>query len=246
MICIGVLRERFAQWPSVDAVDQMRYYLGKNGVANVMIGQRTTNIYKGRQKTVETMLEEVPDATHLLFVDSDETLAMETAYHMYQTATKLDLPILSGVVYQRQHPFAPTIYKLAEQDEFYHYAMADELRKWFKEHNVPDFRDPIVLDLPDDISIWNVDEVGTGCLLISKEVFENIPSPWFIGSAQVTGNMSTDILFCRLARKHGYDIHVDLRVQCGHLMTYAVTAADFRKIEKWVRLDQDGNPIDEE
>lgn len=245
MIVIGVLRERFAQWPSVDSIDQMRYYLGKKGIPNVMIGQRTTNIYKGRQGTVETMLKEIPDATHLLFVDSDETVAKETAYHMYQTATRLDLPILSGVVYQRSEPFAPTIYKLSELDDFYHYAMADELKNWFEEHDIPHFKEPCILDLPDDISIWNVDEVGTGCLLISKEVFEEIPSPWFVGSGEVSGDMSTDILFCRLARRHGFEIYADLRVQCGHLMNYAVTAADFRKIKKWVRLDNDGKPIDE-
>lgn len=230
-VAIGVLRERYVSWQFVDCLERMRMLLAKSGIRNMMVGQQCTNIYKGREKVVDQVLE--TDATHLMFVDSDETFVPETAIQLLRD----DLPIVSGVVYQRNPPPAPCIYKRVP-DSIYHFPMAKELQAWFKENSIPNFTGPAVLSLPDEIGIWEVDEVGTGCLMIKREVLEAIDEPRFDVLPGHFWGMTTDILFCRRAKEAGFNIYADLRVQCGHLTEYAVTARDFRHVDNWVEKDE--------
>lgn len=229
MIVIGVLRERFGQWEFKDALDNMRIDLARHDIPNVVIGQRCTNIFKGRQNIVEKFLE-IEGASHLLFIDSDEVFHSHTALHLYN----LDLDIVSGVVYQRERPFAPCIYKLTPQNNELHFPMAREMQAWFKKHDIPPFYQPQVLSgIPRSESVFNVDEVGTGCLMVKRKVFDAIPSPWFWTGSTCTYGVTSDIIFCRKAREYGFEIHADFRVQLGHLTTYAVGAADFRRTTEW-------------
>lgn len=230
-LVIGVLRERYVSWQHVDCMDRMRMHLARSGVRNMLVGQQCTNIYKGREKVTDQFLE--TDGTHLLFIDSDETFAPETAMRLLQD----DLPVVSGVVYQRNPPPAPCIYKQIK-DSVYHFPMAQELQNWFRDNEIPQFREPCVLNLPDEMSIWEVDEVGTGCLLIKREVLEDIGEPRFDIMPGHFWGMTTDILFCRRAKEAGYKIHADLRVQLGHLTDYAVTARDFRHVDNWVEKNE--------
>jgi len=226
-LVIGVLRERNVSWQFVDCMDAMRVNIAMQNIRSLMIGQSCTNIYKGRERIADQFLE--TDATHLLFIDSDETFDKQTALRLIED----DLPVVSGVVYQRNYPPAPCIYKKVP-NTVYHLPMARELQKWFVENEVPRFNQATVLDLPDDVSIWEVDEVGTGCMLIKREVIEAIDEPRFDVSPDHFWGMTTDILFCRRVREAGFKIYADLRVQLGHLTEYAVTANDFRRIDNWV------------
>jgi hypothetical protein len=236
MIVIGVLRERFGQWEFKDALDNMRIHLAQNDIPNLVIGQRCTNIFKGRQNIAEKFLK-IEGASHLFFIDSDEVFHPHTAKHLYN----LDLDIVSGVVYQRERPFAPCVYKLAPQNNELHFPMAKEVQAWFDKQNIPTFYQPQVLSgIPDDESVFEVDEVGTGCLMVKREVFEVIPSPWFWTGQGVYG-MTSDIIFCRKARKHRFKIHADFRVQLGHLTTYAIGAADFRRTKEWKEVYDENN-----
>jgi len=69
-----------------------------------------------------------------------------------------------------------------------------------------------------------VDWVGAGCLLIKKEVFENLPYPWFhypIIEKMTDGNkhremVFEDVGFSMLAKKHGYKIYMDCDVDVKH------------------------------
>ena len=72
---------------------------------------------------------------------------------------------------------------------------------------------------------------GMGCCLFKPQVFRALPFPWFEWTdlARETLNVGDvyachdafrsggeDINFCNLARKHGFQIHADTRVACGH------------------------------
>lgn len=64
---------------------------------------------------------------------------------------------------------------------------------------------------------------GMGCALIKTDVFRKTSYPWYdwvnYGDAN-RGMLSEDLYFCELARNHGYKIHADVRVGCGHLLRH--------------------------
>lgn len=230
-ILIGVLRERYAMWAFVDCLAHMTQFLDRKKIDWAIMGLRATNIYKGREKIANILFKDGGERhTHLLFIDSDQTFVPATAHYLAQ----LDLPIVSGLVFQRIPPHLPTIYKRAENDEEKSWPLAIELKEWFDKHNVPILGAPHIFNEPsDEEAIWEVDECGTGCIMIKREVFETIPKPWFQGC----GPIGTDLMFCRRARAHGFPIYADLRVQLGHVANYQVTQADFRGVDRWQLVD---------
>ncbi len=69
-----------------------------------------------------------------------------------------------------------------------------------------------------DKAIVEVDKFGAGLLAIRKEVFEQVPPPWF--SAEVDpeiGMISEDIYFCRKMKKAGFQPSVHFGAHAGHL-----------------------------
>lgn len=66
-----------------------------------------------------------------------------------------------------------------------------------------------------------VNAVGMGVFLTRKEVFDNLPEPWFqIGFNPLAGEyIGEDIYFCEKARQNGFDTYIDhdLTQQIGHI-----------------------------
>ena len=240
MLLIGILRERFAMWEFVDCLQIMCVDLRRRNINWMTMGVKPTNIFKGREFIAETFIDSEnrfgEKASHLLFIDSDQTFAEETAAHLLS----LNLPIVSGLVFQRNIPHLPCVYKRLPDSEK-NLALAQEIKAWFDENDVQKIGKPTVLDMPREGSVWEVDEVGTGCLLIERSIFEQIPQPWFQGM----GEVGTDISFCRRVRAHGIPIHIDLRVQLGHLVTYPVTQINFRATDQWVPIEESDMMKDE-
>lgn len=227
MIFIGMLRERFGLWENLDALERLRWDLTKHKIPHAVMGQKAVNIFKGRRILANKALE-FEDMTHLLFLDSDETFVPETARHLYN----LNLAVSTGIVYQKTPPHLPCIYKRIPDSEF-NYAMGAELKEWFDKNNVSIINKPHILDMQARESIWEIDECGTGCMMVQRRVLEAIEPPRFTGM----GNIGTDIAFCRRVRAAGFPIYADLRVQLGHLVLHPVTQADFRKTSEWVYVE---------
>jgi hypothetical protein len=230
MIFIGTLRERFASWPFVDCFNLATAHLRQAGINHYMMGIRATNIFKGRKALVEQFLK--TDAEMIIFIDSDETFAPATFECLY----KMDLPVVSGLVFMKINNHPPCIYRRIPGTDFNH-SMAQEVKDWMDENDIPRSNIPRILDLPAEGNVWEVDECGTGCLAIKREVFEKVPRPWFEGN----GETGTDIMFCRRVREAGFPIHVDLRVQLGHLIEHQVGMADFAQVSKWAPLPIDSD-----
>lgn len=83
---------------------------------------------------------------------------------------------------------------------------------------------------------------GTGVVLIRREVFENIPWPWFrYLEGEYDGKRTgEDIFFSRKAAEHGYKYMVHPRAICGHLKTVdlltIVNAVQMNNLAKTVEV----------
>lgn len=62
---------------------------------------------------------------------------------------------------------------------------------------------------------------GMGCALIKTDVFERTKYPWYDWANYKDGGMlSEDLYFCENCRKNSIPIHMDTRVNCGHMLRH--------------------------
>lgn len=133
------------------------------------------------------------DCDAVLFLDSD---MMPTA-DMLVKLVEHDKPIVSALAFKRVPDYEPCIFK-----------------------KVTDTEATFYLDYPK--GLIEVEGVGMACCLIKKEVFRNIPAPWFFPN----GILGEDLIFCKRAREK-YPIFVDTNLICGHIGTFDVREAHY-------------------
>ena len=138
-------------------------------------------------------------AKHFLESDCDYLLFLDS--DMVPPADMLikliqhDKPIVSALAFRRVPNYEPCIFK--NDMEFY-------------------------LDYPK--GLIEVAGVGMACTLIKKEVFQNVPQPWFTPTA-----IGEDLSFCKRATDAGYKIFCDTNLICGHVGSYEVGEGQYLK-----------------
>ena len=77
-------------------------------------------------------------------------------------------------------------------------------------------KDDIDTECPD--RLMKVDGVGTGCLLIHRDVLKAIDPPWFKFQYTHDGTieLSEDYYFCEKAKAAGFELFLDPNCVCGH------------------------------
>lgn len=140
----------------------------------------------------------------LLFVDSDQTFPVDSLDRLMS----LRVPIATGVVYKKVHPYMPCVYR--KSTERYGYT-------------------PIYNALI--APRYNVDMCGCGFVLIRKEVIdavrlEHLGQPLFA----FTRDHGEDIHFFEKAVALGYDIIADATIPIGHVTQVEIGAEDHYKV----------------
>lgn len=142
----------------------------------------------------------VNGCSHVIMMDTDQVYPVNTI-------TKLlshNVPFVAGQIFRRYPPFDNLLYK----GEVNHYTSM-----------VPgvDYQDGDLVE---------VSAVGTGCNLISMNVFYKIKSPWYEflpnKDSERGGVIGEDIGFCLKLKKAGYKIMVDTSVKIGHLAIFNI------------------------
>lgn len=146
-----------------------------------------------RSNIVDTALK--GDATHILFVDSDQTFPDYTAERLL--AARKD--IVGCNIATKQFPATPTARKVTPGTV----------------GGVP------VYTTDKSPEYQQVDWLGFGVILVRAAVFRRIPQPWFpmIWRPEIEKYQGEDWSFCTAAKKAGYQIWVDhkLSLKIGHL-----------------------------
>lgn len=82
------------------------------------------------------------------------------------------------------------------------------------------------LDYPRN-TLWRVDGVGTGCLLVHRSVYERIGGDWFTERPDGRGKLlGEDLSFCLRLREAGIPVHIDTRAKLSHHKPIWLTVDD--------------------
>ena len=195
-VCIGMVNDGTIN--ALLAIDLIHIARDKNGhfdhmvqVGNIGLTTRSRNV------VVKTFLE-TTDANWLLMIDSDEKLSIDTWRKLTSSADEKLRPIVSGLVFaaffdnQDQLRPVPTIYRMNME---------------------------IGLQPMDDYplnELIEVDAVGTGCILIHRNVLLDMQKnatpnqgkdwAWFVEGAIDGTYFGEDLLFSKRLKSMGYKI----------------------------------------
>ena len=158
------------------------------------------------------------DCSHIFWMDTDQVYPPETL-------TKLishNLPIVCAKVHRREPPY-DALLKRCNPDK------SDELNPYIDiEYDEWGLR-------ADPKELIEVDATGFGCNLMSIEVVEKIPKPWFLMNLYTRPVVGEDFYFWAQAKKLGYKIMVDCSINVGHIAEAVVdqrTCVEWRKMER--------------
>lgn len=223
-IYIGVPRQETVYTKSHDSIELVSYKLSGRGLLGGILKARASVVDEGRNQLVEKFLER-PHATHLLFLDSDETFPPDIGYRLLSRQK----PVISALRFVRGPFQQPQIYRYAgkrpdrtgkDTDNFE--SMWDEVYQFLKKHQVPMGVNAWMLNADD--GLWKIGGCGAGALLVERAVFEKIGYPWF----RLQKGVGEDFDFCLKATKAGYEIWADCSVICGHLDLKVVGQSEFQ------------------
>jgi hypothetical protein len=144
--------------------------------------------------------------SHILFIDSDMTFPQD----MIQRLLARDVDIVAANCARRRMPTGPTAQNYDENGK----------RK-------------AVYTMPESSGLEEIGSVGTGIMLIKRNVFEGMTEPWFDMPWQTgtRGYMGEDVFFCKKAQELGFKVYIDHDVskEIGHIGTF-----EFRHDHTWI------------
>lgn len=147
----------------------------------------------------------------LYFLDDDIIAPPDTIIRLINH----NKPIISGLYYRRYNPLAPVMLKDSPNGP-----------QWITEYPT---------------GLVEVDFVGSGCLLIHRDVLKALPPlsnrcHWFDWRCDRTDlthleRTSEDFTFCKHARNHGFKIIVDTSIQCQHIGYASSSVEGYKPLE---------------
>ncbi len=163
------------------------------------------------------------NADYALFVDCDMGLEPDTLDRLLSHGKD----IVAALTTRRTDPAIPTIRMWSEAEQNF-----TELLMW-----------------DESKTLIEVDAVGTGVMLISRQVLEEVAEAfnpeqyhksgngfWFqnIWYPHLSAEAGEDVSFCHRATRLGYKIYVDTTIQPGHYDYYPYSFADYKahRLEK--------------
>jgi len=148
-----------------------------------------------RNKIVHRFLEK-PENKWLVMIDSDNIPPLNLL-----EIISYNRPVVSATVMGMQNGVPhPLVMKSTVGDR---YTMV----------NMSDYNDRI-----DEYGLLEVDGVGCGCIIMRRDVLENIPGNWFRFQYNEWGNIaySEDYMFSKKVKKLKYPIYVSTNHVCEH------------------------------
>jgi len=171
-----------------------------------------------RNKAAQELLK--TDFTHLLMLDIDHVHPADIVQRLARWA-KLDpkkFQIVGGLNFRRSEPHDPCAYILDDNDNAY------------------------AVEWDEKSTLVEVDRMGTGSILIAREVFEQVEPPWFFNDYSKVWEdkwPGEDIGFSYKVKAAGFKMWCDTTTTSPHITPALVDANSWRK---WVAKNPDVFP----
>lgn len=144
----------------------------------------------------------IPDATHMLFVDTDIIAPDYGIYTLLSDMANPEVEIVSGIYFN---------------------SLFTGLSAWIDEK-------PLTLPMLNPQNngaspLWKVDKSGFGFTLISKELMKKllvVERPLMYYKISDGALHSEDFYFASILKKMGINMYVDVRVQCQHIKNMVI------------------------
>lgn len=146
-----------------------------------------------RNELVEAFLQ--GDWQYLFFVDDDEVIPADAVRRLLGHRCL----VVSGLCLQRSKPFLPTAYVTMTNGKY----------------------QPLDLQSIGGDRLVPCAGLGTGALLVHRDVFLKIDPPWFKYSEE----LGEDLYFSRLCAKAGIAMYLDTGCRVGHIIPAAIVPA---------------------
>ena len=157
------------------------------------------------------------DADYLWFVDQDAAFLPGTLARLLSRK----MPIVSALEMMRLPACCYPMALKGENEDGSHRVQAPEVYAWIAEWFDSTTNAPQILESAPQDSLLEVGFTGCHCLLIRRDVLEEMEAPWFEGY----NPGGEDQYFCEKAFEMSIPTYVDLSVLVGHATTGRVIGA---------------------
>jgi hypothetical protein len=166
-------------------------------VSQVGVTERTL-IHSARNYLADGFLK--TDCEWGFWIDSDMVLPSNTIPIMINWAKKLNAKFLTGIYYQRIGSHRSV-------------CMIRQEGKQYK----TEYEHTSIVPLGSSNEPFKVHAAGFGCILTHRDIFKDIPKPYFNYIYGEDGECSEDFYFCIKARKAGISLWAIPELDCGHI-----------------------------
>jgi hypothetical protein len=159
-----------------------------------------TDVAYQRNQCLRVARETIPGCAWVLMMDQDQRVHEADLSSLILRLLDWNVPVVSGVVCQRAHPFPLNAYV--------------DMRS----------RPPRRLEmaaLPEE-GLVKVDAVGAGLILIRREAWEAVGDPWFRVGSFSPETQGEDLDFTWRVTRTGLGVYVDAGLAVGHEIRAAV------------------------
>lgn len=149
----------------------------------------------------ETCAENAIDSgmDYILFIDDDMIVPKNLFERLMATALETGAEMVAPLCTQRIHPYKPVLYKITVNED------VEKGQRFFHNSHLEGY---------EPNSVFEVDAVGFGVVLIKVDVLKRMKKPFFFSNASI----GEDIWFCYKAREEAKaKIIADTRIKIGHM-----------------------------
>ena len=174
----------------------------------VFLKQDYTRTDLARNRFATKLLES--DYTHLLMLDLDHVHPADIVQRLARwVLMNPEIEVVGGLNFRRSEPYEPCCFFLDRE-----HGTVNAPADWGK-------------------GLMKVDYIGTGSILIAREVFEKIEPPWFYNVYGIEANWADewpgeDIGFSEKCQKAGVNMYVDTTTTSPHISERLIAEQTFR------------------
>lgn len=176
-------------------------------------------------------------ADYMFFMDTDQTFPGMAIVQLYEAMLEMQkvsgLCVMAGMYFLKKCPWSPVFGRYTPMTDLDSIKHKDFLERHGWMHNGQQTMFWNHVQFWERNSIFKVDVIGAGCMMMDTDIFKRLKKPYFKYSPDPRNEDETllraseDMWFCSQLYKNNVPIYMNSSVSCGHLAHYEANEALF-------------------